>query len=108
MLIFIVFFPAINNKTRSAGQELSDEQLRDVAQTLGPGWEQAASCLGMTTDDRDEIKEENKVEYMQRRNMLRLWKCRNPGKATVEDLLRGLEGMKGLPVKTRQLLKGNA
>ena len=74
---------------------------------MGPGWEQAAFCLGLTTKDLDEIKEENKVEYMQRRYMLWLWKRRNPGKATEQDLLRGLEGMKGLPVETRQLLKGN-
>ena len=107
MLIFIVFFPATNNKTRSAGLELSDEQLRDVAQTMGPKWKQAALHLGLTTKDLDEIKKANKAEFMKRRNMLRLWKRRNSGKATAQDLLRGLEGMEDLPDKTRQLLKGN-
>ena len=105
--IFNVFFPAINNKTCSAGKELSDEQLRDVAQTLKRKWEKAAIHLGLKDKDLDKIKKENKSEFMQRRNMLRLWKRRNSGMATAQDLLRGLEGLKDLPVKTRQLLKGN-
>ncbi|CAL8375153.1 unnamed protein product [Gadus morhua 'NCC'] len=38
-------------------------------------------------EDLDEIKKEKK-EFMQRRNVLRLWKDRRPGKATAQDLLR--------------------
>ena len=100
------FFPARNNETCSAGQDLSDEQLRDVAQTLGQEWEQAALHLGLKKEDLDEIKKE-KREFMQRRNMLVQWKRRRPGKVTAQDLLRGLEDMKNLPVETRLLLKGN-
>ena len=103
MLIVIVFFPATNNKSHSTG--LSDKQLQAVAKTLK--WEQAAIHLGLTTKDLDEIKEENKAEFMQRRNMLLLWKHRSPEKATAQDLLRGLKDLKDLQVKTRQLLKGN-
>ncbi|XP_030235928.1 uncharacterized protein LOC115560654 [Gadus morhua] len=95
---------ARNNETCSAGQDLSDEQLRDVAQTLGQEWERAALHLGLKKKDLDEIKKE-KREFMQRRNMLRLWKDRRPGKVTAQDLLRGLEDMKDLPVETRLLLK---
>ncbi|XP_056466849.1 uncharacterized protein LOC130405705 [Gadus chalcogrammus] len=95
---------ARNNETCSAGQDLSDEQLRDVAQTLGQEWEQAALHLGLKKEDLDVIKKEKKV-FMQRRKMLRLWKDRSPGKATAQDLLRGLEDMKDLPVETRLLLK---
>ncbi|XP_059932065.1 uncharacterized protein LOC132475107 [Gadus macrocephalus] len=95
---------ARNNETCSAGQDLSDKQLRDVAQTLGQEWEQAALHLGLKKEDLDEIKKE-KREFMQRRNMLVLWKRRRPGKVTAQDLLRGLEDMKDLPVETRRLLK---
>ncbi|CAL8333392.1 unnamed protein product [Boreogadus saida] len=98
---------ARNNKTCSAGQDLSDEQLRDVAKTLGQKWEQAALHLGLKNEDLDDIKKEKK-EYMQRRNMLRLWKDRRPGKTTAQDLLRGLEDMKDLPDETRLLLKGTS
>ncbi|CAL8266876.1 unnamed protein product [Boreogadus saida] len=94
-------------ETRSPGQDLSAEQLRDVAQTLGRRWEKAALHLGLTNEDLDYIKEEEMAEFMQRRKMLRLWKRRRPGKATAQDLLRGLEGLKVLPVKTRLLLDGN-
>ncbi|CAL8333310.1 unnamed protein product [Boreogadus saida] len=95
---------ARNNKTCSAGQDLSDEQLRDVAKTLGQKWEQAALHLGLKNEDLDEIKKENKV-FMQRRNMLRLWKDRRPGKATAQDLLRGLEDMKDLPVRDSPVIE---
>ncbi|CAL8333177.1 unnamed protein product [Boreogadus saida] len=87
------------------GQDLSDKQLRDVAQTLGQEWERAALHLGLKKKDLKEIKKEDK-EFMRRRNMLLLWKSRRPGKATAQDLLRGLKDMKDLPVETRQLLKG--
>ncbi|CAL8353490.1 unnamed protein product [Lota lota] len=94
-----------NNETRSAGQALSDNQLRDVARTLGPKWEQAAFRLGLKTKDLNKIKAEQKDEFMQKRKMLLLWKCqRPPGEATAQDLLRGLEDLKDLPVETRQLL----
>ena len=73
---------------------------------LGRKWEQAAIHLGLNTKDLDEIKKEKK-EFMQRRNMLLLWKRRSPEKATAQDLLRGLKDLKDLQVKTRQLLKGN-
>ncbi|CAL8375611.1 unnamed protein product [Gadus morhua 'NCC'] len=89
----------------SPGPDLSDKQLRDVAKTLRQKWEQAALHLGLKNEDLDKIKNEKKDEFMQRRNMLRLWKDRRPGKATAQDLLRGLEDMKDLPVETRLLLE---
>ncbi|XP_059930344.1 uncharacterized protein LOC132473960 [Gadus macrocephalus] len=92
-------------KASSPGPYLSDKQLQDVAKTLGQEWEQAALHLGLKNEDLDEIKKEKKDEYMQRRNMLRLWKDRRPGKATAQDLLRGLEDMKDLPDETRRLLE---
>ena len=124
-------FPARDYEASSPGPDLSDEQLQDVAKTLGQEWEQAAIHLGLKNEDLDEIKKENK-EFMQRRNMLRLWKDRRPGKAraqdplrmrkhkmlqrrkcrkpkgktTAQDLLRGLEDL-DLPVETRRLLTGN-
>ena len=103
----VVFFPDKVYETRSPGQDLSAEQLRDVAQTLGRRWEKAALHLGLTNEDLDDIREEEMAEFMQRRKMLRLWKSRRPGKATAQDLLRGLEGLKVLPAKTRLLLEGN-
>ncbi|XP_056467688.1 uncharacterized protein LOC130406242 isoform X2 [Gadus chalcogrammus] len=89
----------------SPGPDLSDEQLQDVAKTLRQKWEQVALHLGLKKEDLDEIKKEKKDEYMQRRNMLRLWKDRRPGKATAQDLLRGLEDMKDLSVETCLLLE---
>ncbi|XP_059930343.1 uncharacterized protein LOC132473959 [Gadus macrocephalus] len=89
----------------SPGPDLSDKQLRDVANTLGQEWEQVGLHLGLKNEDLDEFKNVKKVEYMQRRNMLRLWKDQRPGKATVQDLLRGLEDMKDLPDETRRLLE---
>ena len=96
-----------DNKTLSAGRDLSGKLLQDVAKSLGQKWEQAALHLGLKKRDLDEIKKDNKDEYMHRRNMLRLWKDQRPGKATAQDLLRGLEDMKDLPDETRRLLKGN-
>ena len=101
----MISLPGELQKTRSAGQALSGEQLRDVAETLGEKWEQAALHLGLKKEDLDDIKKEEKAESMQRRNMLLLWKRRRPGEATAQDLLRGLEDMEDLPVETRQLLK---
>ncbi|CAL8333272.1 unnamed protein product [Boreogadus saida] len=95
-----------DNKTLSAGRDLSGKLLQDVATSLGRKWEQAALHLGLKNEDLDEIKKDNKDEYMQRRNMLRLWKDGGPGKATAQDLLRGLEDMEDLPVETRRLLEG--
>ena len=103
----MISLPGELQKTRSAGQALSGEQLRDVAETLGATWEQAALHLGLKKEDLDDIKKEEKAESMQRRNMLLLWKCRRPGEARAQDLLRGLEDMEDLPVETRLLLKGN-
>ncbi|CAL8375149.1 unnamed protein product [Gadus morhua 'NCC'] len=97
----------VKPKKQTRGQDLSDKQLRDVAQTLGQEWEQAALHLGLKKEDLDEIKKE-KREFMQRRNMLVQWKRRRPGKVTAQDLLRGLEDMKNLPVETRLLLKGTS
>ena len=101
-IIFVICY-----KASSPGPDLSDEQLRDVAQTLGQEWERAALHLGLKKRDLDEIKKDNKDEYMHRRNMLRLWKDQRPGKATAQDLLRGLEDMKDLPEETCGLLEGN-
>ena len=69
----VVFFPDKVYETRSPGQDLSAEQLRDVAQTLGRRWEKAALHLGLTNEDLDDIREEEMAEFMQRRKMLRLW-----------------------------------
>ncbi|XP_056466662.1 uncharacterized protein LOC130405542 isoform X3 [Gadus chalcogrammus] len=96
---------ARNNETLSAGRDLSGKLLQDVAKSLGCRWEQAAHHLGLKKRDLDEIKKDNKDEFMQRRNMLRLWMDQRPGKATAQDLLRGLEGLEDLPVETRRLLK---
>ncbi|XP_056466913.1 uncharacterized protein LOC130405755 isoform X4 [Gadus chalcogrammus] len=93
-------------ETRSPGQDLSDKQLRVVAQTLGRRWERAAIHLGLTDEDLDDIKKEEMAEFKQRRKMLLLWKEQRPGKATAQDLLSGLEGLKVLPVKTRRSLEG--
>ncbi|CAL8349490.1 unnamed protein product [Arctogadus glacialis] len=93
-------------ETRSPGQDLSDKQLRVVAQTLGRRWERAALHLGLKNEDLDDIKNEEMAEFKQRRKMLLLWKSRRPGKATAQDLLSGLEGLKVLPVKTRRSLEG--
>ncbi|XP_056466942.1 uncharacterized protein LOC130405769 isoform X2 [Gadus chalcogrammus] len=89
------------------GQDLSDKQLRDVAQTLGQEWKRAALHLGLTKKDLDEIKKEDEAEFMQRRNMLLLWKKRRTGKTTAQDLLRGLKDLEDLPVETHRLLKGS-
>ncbi|CAL8349802.1 unnamed protein product [Arctogadus glacialis] len=94
-----------DNKTLSAGRDLSGKLLQDVAKSLGRKWEQAALHLGLKNEDLDEIKKEKEDEYMRRRNMLRLWKRRSPGKATAQDLQRGLEDLEDLPVETRRLLK---
>ena len=100
--------PSASTKIRSAGQNLSDKQLLEVAQTLGQEWEQAALQLGLKTKDLDDIKAEHRSVAMQKLQMLVLWKRRRPpGEATAQDLLRGLEDLEDLPVETRQLLSGN-
>ncbi|XP_030235929.1 uncharacterized protein LOC115560655 [Gadus morhua] len=93
-------------ETRSPGQDLSAEQLQVVARTLGKRWEKAALHLGLKNEVLEDIKKEEIAEFMQRRKMLRLWKEQRPGKATAQDLLRGLEGLKVLPDNTRRSLEG--
>ncbi|XP_056466919.1 uncharacterized protein LOC130405758 isoform X1 [Gadus chalcogrammus] len=89
------------------GQNMSDTQLLEVAQTLGQEWEQAALHLGLETKDLEDIKAEHRSEAMQKQKMLVLWKRRRlPGEATAHDLLRGLKDLEDLPVETRQLLRG--
>ena len=97
-----------STKIRSAGQNLSEKQLLEVAQTLGQEWEQAALHLGLETKDLEDIKAEHRSEAMQKQKMLVLWKSRRPpGEATALDLLEGLEDLEDLPVETRRLLTGN-
>ena len=107
MWIVLFLFPDNVYETRSPGQDLSDKQLRVVAQTLGRRWERAAIHLGLTDEDLDDIKKEEMAEFKQRRKMLLLWKEQRPGKATAQDLLSALEGLKVLLVKTRRSLEGN-
>ena len=78
-----------------------------MVKTLGKEWEQVAIHLDLKTKDLDDIKAEERNVAMQKFKMLQLWQHRSPGKATVEDLLRGLEDMEELPVATRLLLKSN-
>ncbi|CAL8333224.1 unnamed protein product [Boreogadus saida] len=97
-----------NTETRSAGQALTDKELMKVAETLGQEWEQAALHLGLKTKDLDDIKAVHRSVFMQKQKMLVLWtRRRPPGKATAEDLLRGLKDLEDLPVETRQLLSGS-
>ncbi|CAL8375239.1 unnamed protein product [Gadus morhua 'NCC'] len=93
----------------SRGQDLSDKQLLQVAETLGQEWEQAAIHLELSITDLDVIKADRQTDVaIQKLKMLRLWKRRRPpGEATAQDLLRGLEDLEDLPVETRQLLSGN-
>ena len=101
-------FPARDYEASSPGPDLSDEQLQDVAKTLGQEWEKAALHLGLKNEDLDEIKNEEIAEFMRKYKMLQRWKCRRPqGKTTAQDLLRGLEDLEDLPVETRRLLMGN-
>ncbi|CAL8375235.1 unnamed protein product, partial [Gadus morhua 'NCC'] len=94
-----------DSKTRSAGRDLSDEQLLMVAQTLGHRWKQAAFNLGLGSKDLDDIKAKHRRGALRRYKMLGLWRRRRPpGEATAQDLLRGLEDLEDLPVETRQLL----
>ncbi|CAL8349425.1 unnamed protein product [Arctogadus glacialis] len=94
-------------ETRSAGQALTEKQLMKVAETLGQEWEQAAIHLGLKNKDLDDIKAEHRSVAMQKQKMLVLWKRRRPpGKATAQDLLRGLKDLVDLPVDTRLLLTG--
>ncbi|XP_056466940.1 uncharacterized protein LOC130405768 [Gadus chalcogrammus] len=94
-----------NTETRSAGQALTEKELLMVAETLGQEWEQVAIHLGLGSNDLDTIKAEHTSVAMQKQKMLLLWQRRS-GKATAQDLLRGLEDMKDLPLETRQLLTG--
>ena len=98
-----VYFPDTNR-----GQALSGKQLLQVAETLGQEWKRAGICLGLSTTDLDDIKAGEADVTMQKMKMLELWQCRILGKATAQDLLRGLEDLKDLPVDTRGLLRGNA
>ncbi|XP_059932078.1 uncharacterized protein LOC132475113 isoform X5 [Gadus macrocephalus] len=95
-----------NNKKRPAGRDLSDKQLLQVAKTLGKEWEQAAIHLELSITDLDDIKADRETDVaMQKLKMLALWKRRRPpGKATAQDLLRGLEYLEDLPVETHLLL----
>ncbi|CAL8375213.1 unnamed protein product [Gadus morhua 'NCC'] len=90
-----------------SGQNLSDKQLLEVAQTLGQKWEQAALRLGLKNKDLEDIKAEHRSVVMQKLKMLLLWKRRRPpGEATALDLLEGLEDLKDLPDNTPLSLSG--
>ncbi|CAL8349718.1 unnamed protein product [Arctogadus glacialis] len=101
---------ARDKKTRFAGRDLSDMQLLQVAKTLGKEWEQAAIHLDLKTKDLDVIKADGQTDVaMQKLKMLRLWRRRRPpGKATAQDLLRGLEDLENLPFEARLLLTGHS
>ncbi|CAL8236820.1 unnamed protein product, partial [Arctogadus glacialis] len=105
-----LFSRARDKKTRFARQDLSNEQLLQVAKTLGKEWEQAAIHLELSITDLDVVKADRQTDVaMQKLKMLRLWKHRRPpGEATAQDLLRGLEDLEDLPVETRLLLEGRA
>ena len=102
-------FPARDYEASSPGPDLSDEQLQDVAKTLGQEWEQAAIHLELSITDLDDIKADRQTDVaMQKYKMLERWKRqRPPGEATAQDLLRGLEDLEDLPVETRRFLTGN-
>ncbi|CAL8349618.1 unnamed protein product [Arctogadus glacialis] len=103
-----LFSRARDKKTRFAGQDLSDKQLLQVAETLGQEWEQAAIHLELSITDLDVVKADGQTDVaMQKLKMLRLWRRRRPpGEATAQDLLRVLEDLEDLPVGTRLLLEG--
>ena len=83
-------------------------QLLQVAETLGQEWGRVGIYLGLSTTDLDDIKAGEADVTMQKLKMLELWKRRTPSEATAQDLLRGLQALKDLPVGTRQLLRGIA
>ncbi|CAL8349694.1 unnamed protein product [Arctogadus glacialis] len=97
---------ARDNKTRSAGRNLSNWQLRKVAEMLGQEWEQAAIHLELSITDLDCIQADRQTDVaMQKYKMLERWKRqRPPGEATAQDLLRGLEDLENLPFEARLLL----
>ncbi|XP_030236048.1 caspase-13-like isoform X2 [Gadus morhua] len=97
-----VYFPDTNR-----GQALSGKQLLQVAETLGQEWRRAGVYLELSTTDLDDIMAGEADVTMQKLKMLELWKRRTPSEATAQDLLRGLQALKDLPVGTRQLLRGN-
>ncbi|CAL8375151.1 unnamed protein product [Gadus morhua 'NCC'] len=88
------------------GQALTSKQLLQVAETLGQEWGRAGIYLGLSTTDLDVIMAEKTDVTMQKLKMLERWQRRTPGEATAQDLLRGLQDLKDLPVETRQLLRG--
>jgi hypothetical protein len=105
----VVFYPDGNNRNRPAGRDLPDKQLLQVAKTLGKEWEQVAIHLELKTKDLDDIKADRQMTVaMQKLKMFVLWKRRRrKGKATAQDLQKGLEDLEDLPVETHLLLKGN-
>ena len=109
MWIVFVLFIARDKKIRSAGQDLSNKQLLQVAETLGQEWEQAAIHLELSITDLDDIKADRQTDVaMQKLKMLVLWtRRRPPGKATAQDLLNGLNDLEDIPVETRSSLEGN-
>ncbi|CAL8235367.1 unnamed protein product [Arctogadus glacialis] len=86
-------------------QALTGKQLLQVAETLGQEWGRVGIYLDLSTTDLDDIKAGEADVTMQKLKMLVLWKRRTPSEATAQDLLRGLEDLKDLPVETRQLLR---
>ncbi|KAJ3590281.1 hypothetical protein NHX12_008234 [Muraenolepis orangiensis] len=89
------------------GQDLSEIQLLQVAETLGQEWEQAAIYLKLSITDLDNIKAERQASVsMQKLKMLVLWKKqRPPGEATAQHLLSSLEDLKDLSCEARQILE---
>ena len=83
---------------------------------LGQELEQVTIHLGLKTKDLDDSKAAHMTGIMQKYKMLQLCqRQRPPGKATaqdllrgLEDLLRGLEDLEDVPFETRLLLRGNA
>ncbi|XP_078702614.1 uncharacterized protein LOC144928286 [Branchiostoma floridae x Branchiostoma belcheri] len=77
--------------SKTANMTVTEQQLNKLAMNLGSGWENLAVHLGLSIDDVDTIKEENRKSNVQKLKMLLAWKAKQKGDATVRNLVRALE-----------------
>ncbi|KAI8496084.1 hypothetical protein Bbelb_259250 [Branchiostoma belcheri] len=85
--------PSVSQRLPSgiANMTVTEQQLNKLAMKLGSGWENLAVHLGLSMDDVDTIKEENRKSNVQKLKMLLAWKAKQKGGATVGNLVRALE-----------------
>ena len=80
----------------NAGKQVSDDYLREIAQSSCKEWKHLPSLLGLDSIVADDIDKRSISEWEKRHEFLKEWKRREGSKATYKQLIRAL-----LKIKSR-------